>query len=110
MSRRALARRMAELGELIELGDTLARPVGTYSGGMKRRLDMAAALVHNPQIVFPDEPTTGQPGPGPRAGQRCGRIARAAVGCAAASARKPLISAGVYTSRFHAPASSSLPL
>jgi ABC-2 type transport system ATP-binding protein len=59
MSSRALERRMAELGELIELGDALARPVGTYSGGMKRRLDLAAALVHNPEIVFLDEPTTG---------------------------------------------------
>jgi ABC-2 type transport system ATP-binding protein len=59
MSSRALARRMAELGELIELGGALSKPAGTYSGGMKRRLDLAAALVHNPQIVFLDEPTTG---------------------------------------------------
>src|SRR5260221_7650422 len=59
MSHRALARRMAELGELIELGDALGRPIGTYSGGMKRRLDLAAALVHNPEIVFLDAPTTG---------------------------------------------------
>src|SRR5258707_964034 len=59
MSHRALARRMAELGELIELGDALGRPIGTYSGGMKRRLDLAAALVHNPEIGFLDEPTTG---------------------------------------------------
>ncbi len=59
LSNRALARRMAELGDLIELGDALGRPIGTYSGGMKRRLDLAAALVHNPEIVFLDEPTTG---------------------------------------------------
>jgi ABC-2 type transport system ATP-binding protein len=59
LSRRAMARRMTELGELIELGDALDRPIGTYSGGMKRRLDLAAALVHNPEIVFLDEPTTG---------------------------------------------------
>jgi ABC-2 type transport system ATP-binding protein len=59
LSNRALARRLAELGELIELGDALGRPIGTYSGGMKRRLDLAAALVHNPEIVFLDEPTTG---------------------------------------------------
>ena len=59
LSSRALARRMAELGELIELGDALGRPVGTYSGGMKRRLDLAAALVHDPAVVFLDEPTTG---------------------------------------------------
>jgi ABC-2 type transport system ATP-binding protein len=44
---------------LIDLGDFLGRLVGTYSGGMKRRLDLAAALIHNPEIVFLDEPTTG---------------------------------------------------
>jgi ABC-2 type transport system ATP-binding protein len=59
MSSRALAQRLAELGELIELGDALGRPIGSYSGGMKRRLDLAAALVHNPGIVFLDEPTSG---------------------------------------------------
>jgi ABC-2 type transport system ATP-binding protein len=59
LSNRALARRMAELGELIDLGDALGRPSGTYSGGMKRRLDLAAALVHDPEVVFLDEPTTG---------------------------------------------------
>jgi ABC-2 type transport system ATP-binding protein len=59
LSARELAQRLAELGELIELGDALQRPIGTYSGGMKRRLDLAAALVHNPEIVFLDEPTTG---------------------------------------------------
>jgi ABC-2 type transport system ATP-binding protein len=59
LSSRALARRLAELGELIDLGDALGRPIGTYSGGMKRRLDLAAALVHDPEVVFLDEPTTG---------------------------------------------------
>jgi len=59
LGNRALVRRLAELAELTELGDALDRPVGTYSGGMKRRLDLAAALVHNPQILFLDEPTTG---------------------------------------------------
>jgi ABC-2 type transport system ATP-binding protein len=59
LSSRDLAWRLTELGELIELGDALGRPIGTYSGGMKRRLDLAAALVHNPEIVFLDEPTTG---------------------------------------------------
>jgi ABC-2 type transport system ATP-binding protein len=59
LGNRALDRRLAELAELTELGDALGRPIGTYSGGMKRRLDLAAALVHNPQILFLDEPTTG---------------------------------------------------
>jgi len=59
LGNQALIRRLAELAELTELGDALDRPIGTYSGGMKRRLDLAAALVHNPQILFLDEPTTG---------------------------------------------------
>ncbi len=54
-----MAQRIAELSELIDLGDALGRRIGTYSGGMKRRLDLAAALVHNPEILFLDEPTTG---------------------------------------------------
>jgi len=52
-------RRIVELRGLIDIGDALDRRVGTYSGGMKRRLDLAAALVHNPQVLFLDEPTTG---------------------------------------------------
>ncbi|HET6948844.1 MAG TPA: ATP-binding cassette domain-containing protein [Acidimicrobiales bacterium] len=59
LPKRALARRVAELGELIDLADALDHPIATYSGGMKRRLDLAAALVHNPHILFLDEPTTG---------------------------------------------------
>ena len=55
----AMAQRVTELGELIGLTDALDRPIGTYSGGMKRRLDLVAALVHNPEILFLDEPTTG---------------------------------------------------
>ena len=55
----AMARRVEELGELIDLTDALDRPISTYSGGMKRRLDLVAALVHNPEILFLDEPTTG---------------------------------------------------
>jgi len=51
--------RLSELGELIDLGDALDRRVGGYSGGMRRRLDLAAALVHNPDVLFLDEPTTG---------------------------------------------------
>jgi ABC-2 type transport system ATP-binding protein len=54
-----MPKRVEELGELIDLSDALDRPIATYSGGMKRRLDLAAALVHNPEILFLDEPTTG---------------------------------------------------
>ena len=57
---KAVARQRAEeLGELIDIGDALQRPIATYSGGMRRRLDLAAALVHNPGLLFLDEPTIG---------------------------------------------------
>ena len=59
LSGKSLNRRLTELGELIDLGDALDRQIGTYSGGMQRRLDLAAALVHNPEVLFLDEPTTG---------------------------------------------------
>jgi ABC-2 type transport system ATP-binding protein len=54
-----VAARLDELSTLVDIGDALNRRIGTYSGGMKRRLDLAAALVHNPQVLFLDEPTTG---------------------------------------------------
>ena len=51
--------RMRELTTLVDLGDALDRRIDTYSGGMRRRLDLAAALVHQPEVLFLDEPTTG---------------------------------------------------
>ena len=48
-----------ELLERVGLADAADRKVGGYSGGMKRRLDLALALVHRPRILFLDEPTTG---------------------------------------------------
>ena len=51
--------RAGHLIEVVDLQDAADRPVKTYSGGMKRRLDLAASLIHEPKIVFLDEPTTG---------------------------------------------------
>ena len=51
--------RAVELLELVELTEAADRPIKGYSGGMKRRLDLASALVHEPEVLFLDEPTTG---------------------------------------------------
>lgn len=48
-----------ELLDYFELPDTVRQPVSTYSGGMKRKLDIAMSLIGNPKIIFLDEPTTG---------------------------------------------------
>ncbi|MBK5219764.1 MAG: ATP-binding cassette domain-containing protein [Thermoleophilia bacterium] len=52
-------RRADDLLERVDLAGAADRRVGTYSGGMQRRLDLAAALVHEPRVLFLDEPTTG---------------------------------------------------
>src|SRR5207248_2616663 len=59
LSRSDIDQRLAELRTLVDIGDALGRRISTYSGGMRRRLDLAAALVHNPDVLFLDEPTTG---------------------------------------------------
>jgi ABC-2 type transport system ATP-binding protein len=53
------AERTDELLALVELEDAADRSIKGYSGGMKRRLDLATALVHTPEVLFLDEPTTG---------------------------------------------------
>lgn len=52
-------RRAGELIEGFDLSEAAGRPLRTYSGGMKRRLDLAACLVADPEVLFLDEPTTG---------------------------------------------------
>ncbi|MER5833849.1 ATP-binding cassette domain-containing protein [Streptomyces sp. NPDC002130] len=59
MRAKAAKERAAELLEQFHLADAADRPTKTYSGGMRRRLDLAAALVVSPPVMFMDEPTTG---------------------------------------------------
>jgi ABC-2 type transport system ATP-binding protein len=59
LSKSQIKRRIEELQELIDLGDDFDKLIKTYSGGMKRRIDLASALIHKPQLLFLDEPTTG---------------------------------------------------
>jgi ABC-2 type transport system ATP-binding protein len=59
MSGRALRQRADELLELVGIADAADRVVRGYSGGMRRRLDIALGLVHRPRVLFLDEPTTG---------------------------------------------------
>src|ERR1700691_218795 len=51
--------RLGDVLDLVDIGPAIDRRIGTYSGGMKRRLDLAAALMHNPEVLFLDEATTG---------------------------------------------------
>ncbi|MDQ2760645.1 MAG: ATP-binding cassette domain-containing protein [Actinomycetota bacterium] len=59
LGREAGRRRVVELLDVFDLADAACRPVSTYSGGMRRRLDLAMTLVGSPRVIFLDEPTTG---------------------------------------------------
>jgi len=59
MRKQEAQRRAAELLALVELEAAADRSTGTYSGGQRRRLDIAIGLMHRPQVLFMDEPTTG---------------------------------------------------
>ncbi|WP_327007771.1 ATP-binding cassette domain-containing protein [Dactylosporangium sp. NBC_01737] len=59
LRKRAAKERAAELLEWFDLAEAADRPAKTYSGGMRRRLDLAASLVGRPDVIFLDEPTTG---------------------------------------------------
>src|ERR687897_1066216 len=59
LSKHEIDERLRDLTQLVDIGPALGHRISTYSGGMRRRLDLAAALVHNPQVLFLDEPTTG---------------------------------------------------
>ncbi len=59
LSGRGLERRIAELLDMTSLSEHATQKVATFSGGMQRRLNMAAGLVHSPEVLFLDEPTVG---------------------------------------------------
>jgi ABC-type Na+ transport system ATPase subunit NatA len=89
LGRREGRQRVNELLERFELTDAARKPLSTYSGGMRRRLDLAMTVDDRPQMVFLDEPTTGLD---PAAAQRCGRSYASSSQLARRSCSPPKIS------------------
>ena len=77
LERRAALRRVGELLDRFDLIDAAARTAGTYSGGMRRRLDLAMTLIGEPRLLFLDEPTAGLD---PRSRRTMWQITRELVG------------------------------
>lgn len=59
MKGETLRKRIDEVLSFVDIGEAIDRRVGTYSGGMRRRVDLASSLLHEPEVLFLDEPTTG---------------------------------------------------
>jgi ABC-2 type transport system ATP-binding protein len=59
LTKKDITQRMDDVIGLVDIGDAIDNRVESYSGGMKRRLDLAMSLIHRPQVLFLDEPTTG---------------------------------------------------
>jgi ABC-2 type transport system ATP-binding protein len=77
LDRRSARRRVGELLERFDLSDAAGRTASTYSGGMRRRLDLAMTLVGDPRVIFLDEPTSGLD---PRSRRTMWQIIRELVG------------------------------
>ncbi len=82
LSRKQARARADELLERFSLTEAARRACMEYSGGMRRRLDLAASMIGNPAVLYLDEPTTGlDPGPATRSGTRCSGWSRRARPC-----------------------------
>ena len=90
--------RANELLERFSLTDAAKRPIKNYSGGMRRRLDLAASLIVKPKVLFLDEPTTGLD---PRGRQEMWGVIQELVKGGRELVRKTVVVLGVETHQFH---------